>query len=81
MGKEQLTIEVDAALMEQLRSAGVDPQAYVQQVLARQAATAESESARALRAAALRAENQAGLDAYDRIMDEIGDWSAELRTF
>ena len=59
----------------------MDPQAYVQQVLARQAATAESESARALRAAALRAENQAGLDAYDRIMDEIGDWSAELRTF
>jgi hypothetical protein len=81
MGKEQLTIEVDQALMQRLRDAGVDPQTYVQQVLQRRAAASEQPDDRANRERALRMEMHAGQELYDRLVEETGDWSSGLRAF
>lgn len=81
MGKEEVTLEVDAALMSRLREAGVEPSAYFKQIFARQEAAAESAAARAERIDALRTEMKAGLDAYDELVEQGSDWSAELRTF
>lgn len=81
MGKEHLTIEVDADLMDRLRKAGIDPQAYVERLLRRTALAGESEAEREARHSELRAEMQPGIDAYERLIDEVGDWSADLRTF
>jgi len=81
MTKERLTIEIDADLMDRLRAAGLDPAQYAERVLARNIIAGESEAERAAREEALRAEMRAGLEAYDRLFDEVGDWSADLRTF
>ena len=81
MGKEHLTIEVDGELMERLRKAGVDPQAYVERLLTRNALANESDAEREARHAALRAEMRQGTEAYERLMEEAGDWSAGLRQF
>jgi hypothetical protein len=81
MGKEQLTIEVDADLMQRLRAAGFDPVGHIERLLARDAVARETAEQRATRQAALRAEMQPGLDAYDALIEEVGDWSAGLRVF
>jgi hypothetical protein len=81
MGKEHLTIEVDAELMDRLRSAGVEPQAYVERLLKRNMLANELDAEREARHAALRAEMRQGMEAYERLMDEVGDWSAGLRVF
>ena len=81
MGKERLTIEVDAALMERIRQAGVDPQAHVERLLHRGALSGESESERSARWAILRAEMKAGMDAYGAFVERNGLWSDGLRQF
>ena len=81
MGKERLTIEIDSELMERLRAAGVDPQAYLERLLARQAANQETAEQRAAREGALRAEMQQGLDDYDAFIAKYGLWSDNLRQF
>lgn len=81
MGKEQLTIEVDAALMERMREAGVDPQAYVERLLRRGALSGESESERSARWAILRAQMKDGMDAYGAFIERNGLWSEGLRQF
>ena len=48
MGKEEITIEVDAALMARLRAEGVDPQTYVARLANRRLAN-PAESAERLR--------------------------------
>ena len=81
MGKEKITVEIDAALMEKLRAAGLDPIQHVERLLARQAVERETPAERIARQEALRREMQPGLDAYDALIAEIGDWNADLRTF
>jgi hypothetical protein len=81
MGKEQITIEVDTALMERLRAAGLDPIQYVERLLARQALATETEAERDARHAALRAEMKPGQDAYDAFIEAHGVWSDGLRQF
>jgi post-segregation antitoxin (ccd killing protein) len=81
MGKERLTVEVDQELTARLRAAGVDPIQYVERLLVQQAAERETPDERDEREATLRAEMRHGLDAYDRLIEEAGDWSANLRTF
>jgi len=81
MGKEELRLELDEAAMSRLREAGVDPQAYVQQVLVRGATAHEPAAAREARHAGLKAEMAQGLAAYDALIDAAGDWSADLRAF
>jgi post-segregation antitoxin (ccd killing protein) len=81
MGKEHLTIEVDADLMERLRKAGVDPQAYVERLLARSMLANESDAEREARHAALRAEMKQGTEAYEAFIEEHGLWSDGLRQF
>lgn len=81
MGKERPTIEVDADLMERLRAAGLNPASYIERLLAREAIARETPEQKAARQAALRAEMQPGLDAYDALIEEVGDWSAGLRVF
>lgn len=81
MGKERLTIEVDADWLARVRQLGIDPQAQIERMLKRSAMPHEDIAAAAARQAKLRAEVQPGLDAYDRLINEIGDWSADLRAF
>jgi post-segregation antitoxin (ccd killing protein) len=81
MGKEKLTIEVDAALMERLRNAGVDPHAYVERLIARANLSQESDAQRQERWAQLRAEEAEGLNAYDELIEREGLWSDGLRVF
>jgi hypothetical protein len=81
MGKEHLTIEVDAELMDRLRRAGIDPQVYIERLLARSMLANETDAERETRHAALRAEMKPGMDAYERLIEEAGDWSAGLRVF
>jgi hypothetical protein len=81
MGKEHLTIEIDAELMDRLRSAGVDPQAYVERLLKRSVLASESDAEREARHAALRDEMRQGTEAYEQLIEEVGDWSAGLRVF
>ncbi|MES1201860.1 MAG: type II toxin-antitoxin system CcdA family antitoxin [Pseudomonadota bacterium] len=81
MGKEKLTIEVDAELMGRLRAAGLSPEEYVERLVRRNSAAGETDAQREARHAALRAEMKEGMDAYERLIDEVGDWSADLRTF
>lgn len=81
MGKEVLTLEVDAELMDKVRAAGLDPQTYVARLLEREAAKQESATERAARHTALRAELQPGLDAYDAFIERHGLWSDGLRPF
>jgi post-segregation antitoxin (ccd killing protein) len=79
MGKEHLTIEVDAELIERLRKAGIDPQAYIERLLARSMLANETEAEREARHAALRAEMREGMEAYDAFIEEYGLWSDGLR--
>lgn len=81
MGKEHLTIEIDADLMDRLRKSGADPQAYVERLLARSMLANETDAEREARHAALRAEMRQGMEAYERLIEEAGDWSAGLRVF
>ncbi|HVY03326.1 MAG TPA: type II toxin-antitoxin system CcdA family antitoxin [Caulobacterales bacterium] len=81
MTKERLTIEIDADLMARLKNAGVDPIQYAERILAQSLTANETQSERAGREQRLRAEMQAGVDAHDRLFEEAGDWSADLRAF
>jgi post-segregation antitoxin (ccd killing protein) len=81
MGKEQLTIEVDHALMQRLRDAGIDPQDYVERLLARADVMHETESERQARWARLCAEEAEGMNAYDAFIEREGLWSDGLRAF
>lgn len=80
MGAE-VKVEVDQALLDRLRAAGMSLEAYVERELRRRAAAFETPEERAAREAALRAEMQPGLDQYDRLVDEAGDWAREYRPF
>lgn len=81
MGKEQLTIEVDHALMQRLRDAGVDPQDFVERLLARADLAHETEAERQARWARLRAEEADSMTAYDAFIEREGLWSDGLRVF
>lgn len=81
MGKEVVTLEIDAELMEQLRASGVDPAAYLERLLKRKALSGEMSDKRQARAVAWRKEHQAELDSYDRFIKENGIWSDGLRQF
>jgi post-segregation antitoxin (ccd killing protein) len=81
MGKERLTIEIDSDLMDRLRAAGVDPQAYLERTLRRMAFSGETQAEREARWARLRAEMQPGIDAYDSFVEKNGLWSDGLRLF
>jgi post-segregation antitoxin (ccd killing protein) len=81
MGKEHLTIEVDAELIDRLRKAGIDPQAYVERLLTRSMLANETDAEREARHTALRAEMKDGMDAYDAFIEEHGLWSDGLRQF
>ena len=79
MGKERLTVEIDSELMDRLRSAGVDPQAYVERVLRRKTLENETPEQREARWAELRQEMKAGIDDYDAFIAKHGLWSDGLR--
>lgn len=81
MGKERVTVEVDQDIMDRLRKAGLDPQTYLERMLRHKALASETNSQREAREAALRAECQPGIDAYDAFIEEHGLWSDGLRQF
>lgn len=81
MGEERIKIELDGELAARLEASGVSVEAYVESVLRRRAAGLETPEQRSAREAALRAEMQPGLDAYNRLIEEVGDWSEDLRVF
>ncbi|MES1156990.1 MAG: type II toxin-antitoxin system CcdA family antitoxin [Alphaproteobacteria bacterium] len=74
MGKERITVEIDAELMERLRAAGVDPQAYVQRLLDRKAAENPRQSD-----AEWAEANKEALDEYKAQVDRIGTFASRQR--
>jgi post-segregation antitoxin (ccd killing protein) len=81
MGKEELTIEVDADLLAQLRAAGVDPQAHVERILRRHGLANLSVAEREARREAWRKQHRDELGSYDHFIEENGLWSDGLRAF
>jgi hypothetical protein len=81
MTKERLTVEIDAELVERLRAACIDPQAYIESLLRRAGAVGESPAQKAEREKALREEMAPGLKAYDDLIEKYGLWSDGLRQF
>lgn len=81
MTRERLTIEIDTDLMARLRAASIDPIQYAERILAQSLIAKETPTERVAREQELRTEMQAGLNAHERLFDEAGDWSADLRVF
>ena len=76
MGKEQITIEVDAELMARLRAEGVDPQAYVERLANRRLAN-PTESSERLRQWCR--ENREWIDSYSAEIEARGVFSDGVR--
>jgi hypothetical protein len=81
MGKEKLSFDIDEATAAKLRAAGFDPSVFAARAVQRAATDLETPGERDLRQAALRRDLQAGIDAYDDLVETSGLWSDGLRTF
>jgi len=80
MGKERITLELNSELMDRLRAAGVDPQAYLESVLARKAAAQRSLDDQALLDAAWAEENKLAIEEYNAQVNRIGTFASRQRT-
>ena len=78
MGKEILTVELDAELMERLRAQGIEPAEYLQRMLERGSALWESLAEREARATAWREENAAEIEAHRKFIVEHGIWCEDI---
>ena len=79
MGKEQLTIEVDADLVRRLRDAGVDPSSYVHSLLSRKAAEQRTPQESAALSSAWLEDNEAALREYNEQVERIGTFASRQR--
>lgn len=80
MGKEELTIAIDADLMARLRAAGVDPQAYIQRIMERKAADTRSDLDRAADDARWAEDNRDAIAEYNAQVERIGTFASRQRS-
>lgn len=79
MSKERVTVEIDSELMDRLRAAGVDPQAYLESVLARKTSTQRSADDQAVLDAAWAEENREAIEEYNAQVARIGTFASRQR--